>query len=75
MVGFWATLSLNIPDFTRYAKSQREQVLGQALGLPPVDDAVRVHRRGGDSATTIVYGTTIWDPVVLAGQVSSRRFW
>ena len=35
MVGFWATLSLNIPDFTRYAYSQRDQVLGQALGLPP----------------------------------------
>ena len=34
MIGFWATLSLNIPDFTRYARSQRDQVLGQALGLP-----------------------------------------
>ena len=33
-VGFWATLSLNIPDFSRYAYSQRDQVLGQALGLP-----------------------------------------
>src|SRR5687768_5190025 len=35
MVGFWATLSLNIPDFTRYAKSQKAQVVGQAIGLPP----------------------------------------
>src|SRR2546428_6494616 len=34
MVGFWATLSLNIPDFSRYAKTQRDQVLGQTLGLP-----------------------------------------
>ena len=34
MVGFWATLSLNIPDFTRYAKSQKAQIHGQALGLP-----------------------------------------
>jgi len=34
MIGFWSTLSLNIPDFTRFAKSQRDQVLGQALGLP-----------------------------------------
>ena len=48
MVGFWATVALNIPDFTRYAKSQRDQMLGQALGLPASDDAVFVHRRGGD---------------------------
>ncbi len=34
MIGFWATLSLNIPDFSRYARSQRDQILGQALGLP-----------------------------------------
>ena len=34
MIGFWATLSLNIPDFSRYARSQRDQVIGQALGLP-----------------------------------------
>ncbi|MEZ5406263.1 MAG: cytosine permease [Verrucomicrobiia bacterium] len=34
MIGFWATLSLNIPDFSRYAKSQRDQVIGQTLGLP-----------------------------------------
>ena len=33
-VGYWITLSLNIPDFTRYAKTQRSQVLGQAFGLP-----------------------------------------
>ena len=47
-VGYWATLSLNIPDFTRYARSQRSQVLGQALGLPGDHDRVRVHRRRGD---------------------------
>ncbi len=34
MVGFWATLSLNIPDFTRYAQSQRAQIIGQAAALP-----------------------------------------
>jgi NCS1 family nucleobase:cation symporter-1 len=34
MIGFWATLSLNIPDFTRYGRGQREQMLGQTLGLP-----------------------------------------
>ena len=48
MVGFWATVALNIPDFTRYAKSQKAQMLGQALGLPARDDAVFVHRRGRD---------------------------
>ncbi len=46
-VGYWATLSLNIPDFTRYARSQRSQALGQALGLPATMTAVRVHRRRG----------------------------
>ena len=48
MIGFWATLSLNIPDFSRYASSQRDQVLGQALGLAADDGALFVHRRGGD---------------------------
>ena len=40
MIGFWATLSLNIPDFSRYARSQRDQVIGQALGLPLDDGAL-----------------------------------
>ncbi len=44
-VGYWATLSLNIPDFTRYAKSQRYQMLGQAIGLPTDHDRFRFHRR------------------------------
>ena len=48
MVGFWATVALNIPDFTRYAKSQKAQMLGQALGLAGRHDALLVHRRGGD---------------------------
>ena len=44
-VGYWATLSLNIPDFTRYAKSQRSQMMGQALGLALDYDGVRLYRR------------------------------
>jgi len=59
MVGFWATLSLNIPDFSRYAKTQRDQVLGQTLAMALysfIGVAVT-------SATTIIYGQTIWDPV------------
>lgn len=72
MVGFWATLSLNIPDFTRYAKSQRAQSLGQIIGLPPSMTAFAFIGVVVTSATTIVYGKTIWDPVVLAGKFDSK---
>ena len=48
VVAFWATVALNIPDFTRYAKGQREQMLGQALGLPDYDDVLFFHRHRGD---------------------------
>jgi len=71
MVGFWATLSLNIPDFTRYAKSQRAQVMGQAIGLPPSMTLFAFIGVVVTSATTIVYGSVIWDPVVLAGRFDS----
>lgn len=71
MIGFWATLSLNIPDFTRYAVSQKAQVLGQALGLPPAMTAVAFLGVVVTSATAIVYGHIIWDPVVLAGKFNS----
>src|SRR6202046_4364945 len=72
MVGFWATLSLNIPDFTRYAKSQRAQVVGQLVGLPPAMTLFAFVGVAVTSATTIVFGKTIWDPVVLAGRLESR---
>ena len=72
MVGFWATLSLNIPDFTRYAVSQRAQIRGQALGLPPSMTLFAFIGVVVTSATTIIYGTTIWDPVVLAGRFDSK---
>ncbi len=71
MVGFWATLSLNIPDFTRYAVSQRAQILGQAIGLPPSMTAFAFIGVVVTSATAIVYGSLIWDPVVLAGKFDS----
>jgi NCS1 family nucleobase:cation symporter-1 len=71
MVGFWATLSLNIPDFTRYAKSQRAQILGQAIGLPPSMTLFSFVGVVVTSATAIVFGQMIWDPVVLAGKFSS----
>lgn len=72
MVGFWATLSLNIPDFTRYAVNQRAQIKGQALGLPTSMTLFSFIGVVVTSATTIVYGTTIWDPVVLAGKFDSK---
>jgi nucleobase:cation symporter-1, NCS1 family len=63
MIGFWATLSLNIPDFSRYACSQRDQALGQALGLPLTMALYSFIGVAVTSATTIIYGHTIWDPV------------
>jgi NCS1 family nucleobase:cation symporter-1 len=63
MVGFWATLSLNIPDFSRYARTQRDQVLGQTIGLPPTMALYSFIGVAVTSATTIIYGSTIWDPV------------
>lgn len=72
MVGFWATLSLNIPDFTRYAKSQKAQIKGQAIGLPPSMTLFAFIGVVVTSATMIIYGETIWDPVILAGKFSSK---
>src|SRR5437660_3132073 len=63
MVGFWATLSLNIPDFSRYAVSQRDQIVGQALGLPLTMALYSFIGVAVTSATAIIYGQTIWDPV------------
>jgi nucleobase:cation symporter-1, NCS1 family len=69
MVGFWATLALNIPDFTRYAKSQRDQVLGQALGLPIPMALLAFIGVAVTSATVIIYGEAIWDPVALTARL------
>ena len=63
MIGFWATLSLNIPDFSRYAHTQRDQMLGQAIGLPLTMALYSFIGVAVTSATTIIYGQTIWDPV------------
>jgi nucleobase:cation symporter-1, NCS1 family len=63
MIGFWATLSLNIPDFTRYARSQRDQIIGQALGLPATMALYSFIGVAVTSATVTIYGQSIWDPV------------
>ena len=72
MVGFWATLSLNIPDFTRYAKSQKAQIRGQAIGLPSSMTLFAFIGVVVTSATAIIYGSTIWDPVLLAGKFENK---
>jgi NCS1 family nucleobase:cation symporter-1 len=64
-VGFWATLALNIPDFTRYAHSQRDQVVGQAIGLPATMALYSFIGVAVTSATIVIYGEPIWDPIVL----------
>ncbi len=65
MVGFWATVALNIPDFTRYAKSQRDQALGQAIGLPAAMTLYSFIGVAVTSASVVIFGQPIWDPVVL----------
>jgi NCS1 family nucleobase:cation symporter-1 len=70
-VGYWATLSLNIPDFTRYAKSQRSQVLGQAFGLPTTMTAFAFIGVAVTSATIVIFGEPIWDPVVLVSRIGN----
>ena len=69
MVGFWATLSLNIPDFTRYARSQRDQVLGQMLGLPITMTLFAFIGVAVTSATVVIFGEAVADPTVLLGKM------
>jgi NCS1 family nucleobase:cation symporter-1 len=68
MVGFWATVALNIPDFTRYARSQKAQMIGQALGLPPAMTIYSFIGVAVTSASVILFGHAIWDPVALLAQ-------
>ncbi len=68
MVGYWATLSLNIPDFTRYAKNQDAQIVGQAIGLPVAMVLYSFLGIAVTSASTVVFGHPIWSPVELLGK-------
>jgi len=70
-VGFWATISLNIPDFTRFARGQREQAIGQALALPTTMTLYAFIGIVVTSATVVIYGTAIWDPVQLLSRFHS----
>lgn len=73
MVGYWATLSLNIPDFTRYARSQRDQLAGQAIGLLTTMPLFAFIGIAVTSATLIVYGEAIWNPVDLVARLAAER--
>ena len=67
MVGYWATLALNIPDFTRYAKNQGSQAWGQAFGLPVAMTLYTFVGIAVTSASTVLFGRPIWDPIELIG--------
>ena len=71
MVGFWATLSLNIPDFSRYAKSQKDQILGQILGLPLTMFLFAALGVVLTAASEKLVGVTVSDPVSLIGHIQS----
>ncbi|MGH8437601.1 MAG: NCS1 family nucleobase:cation symporter-1 [Pseudomonas sp.] len=71
MVGFWATLSLNIPDFSRYAKSQKDQILGQIFGLPLTMFLFAALGVVLTAASASLVGQTVSDPVSLIGHIQS----
>ena len=71
VVGFWATVSLNIPDFTRYAQSQRAQLLGQAIGLPATMTFYSFIGIAVTSATLIIFGQALWDPVAVLSRLGN----
>ncbi len=74
MVGFWATLSLNIPDFSRYAKSQKDQIVGQVIGLPLTMFLFAALGVIMTAASASLVGETVSDPVTLIGKIDNP-FW
>jgi NCS1 family nucleobase:cation symporter-1 len=74
MIGFWATLSLNMPDFTRFGRSQREQIVGQVVALPTTMTAFAAMGVMITSAAVLIYPQMkideLWDPIKLVGQFS-----
>src|SRR4029453_14575497 len=72
MVGFWATLSLNIPDFSRYARSQRDQIVGQTLGLPTTMALYSFIGVAVTSATIVMFQKPIWDPADVLTRMESK---
>src|SRR5947199_8218563 len=74
MIGFWATLSLNMPDFTRFGRSQRDQAIGQTVALPSTMTVFAAMSVIITSAAMVIYPkepmTELWDPVKLVGHFS-----
>src|SRR5262249_7145214 len=68
MIGFWATLSLNMPDFTPFGRSQREQMVGQVVALPTTMTVFAAMGVLITSASAIIYGKAVWDPIELVGK-------
>jgi len=68
MVGYWATLALNIPDFTRYSKSQGAQIVGQGFGLPVAMTLYTFVGIAVTSASVVLFGEPIWNPITLIGR-------
>jgi nucleobase:cation symporter-1, NCS1 family len=71
VVAFWATVALNIPDFTRYARGQREQMVGQAIGLPTTMTFYSFIGIAVTSATVVLFGQAIWDPVTVLARLEN----
>ncbi|HEX2301340.1 MAG TPA: cytosine permease, partial [Pseudonocardiaceae bacterium] len=71
MIAFWSTLSLNMPDFTRFGGSQRKQAIGQVLGLPTTMSFIAIIAILTTSGGALLYGEVIWDPAQLAARFSS----
>lgn len=71
MIGFWSTLSLNMPDFTRFGRSQREQLVGQVVGLPTTMTLFAMMGIVITSAGAHVFGKAAWGPVQLVSQIQN----
>jgi len=71
VVAFWSTVALNIPDFTRYAQGQRQQMVGQALGLPTTMTFYSFIGIAVTSATVVLFGQAIWDPVTVLSHLEN----
>jgi NCS1 family nucleobase:cation symporter-1 len=71
-IAFWSTLSLNMPDFTRFGRSQREQMIGQAVALPTTMTVFAAMGITITSATAVIFGKPMWDPIALGGTFSSK---
>ena len=71
MIAFWSTLSLNMPDFTRFSRGQHQQAIGQALGLPTTMFFFSLLAVLITAASQKIYGAPIWDPIQLTGKFSN----